>query len=46
MMISNNIPLVDWASGTFFLVAFLAISAIMIIVVLNMMKSQDKKEED
>jgi len=40
------IPLVDWASGTVFLAAFLAVSAIMILVVLNLMNSDKKKEDD
>lgn len=44
-MIPLNIPLVDWSTGTFFLVAFLVVSAIMIIIVLNMIKSKDEGDE-
>jgi len=44
-MISNNLPLVDWGTGTAFLVVFLAVSALLVIVVLNLMNSDKKKEE-
>ena len=44
-MITNNLPLVDWGAGTAFLVVFLAVSTILIIIVLNLMKS-DKKKND
>ena len=44
-MLVQNIPLVDWGTGTFFLAAFLVVSAIMILVVLNLAKGKnnDKK---
>jgi ABC-type spermidine/putrescine transport system permease subunit I len=44
-MITNNLPLVDWGIGTAVLVVFLAVSAILIVIVLNLMKS-DKKKDD
>ena len=44
-MLLNYIPLVDWSAGTFFLAAFLIVSAIMIIVVLNMAKGPKKEDE-
>ncbi len=44
-MIAQNIPLVDWAAGTYFLAAFLIVSAIMILVVLNLAKGGDKKDK-
>ena len=44
-MISNNLPLVDWVQGTLFLGAVLVVAAILVIVVLNLMKSDKKKEQ-
>ncbi|MEM7185605.1 MAG: hypothetical protein AAF466_03010 [Bacteroidota bacterium] len=43
-MNSINLPLVDWGTGTAFLVVFLAISVIMVLVVLNMMRGDKEKD--
>lgn len=45
-MFSNTIPLVDWGIGTIFLVTFLVVCVILVLVVLNLMNSDKKKEDD
>ncbi len=42
-MILNNIPLVDWGMGTALIAVFGVVCVIMILVVLNLMKSDKKK---
>ncbi len=42
-MILNNISLVDWGMGTALIAVFGVVCVIMILVVLNLMKSDKKK---
>ncbi|WP_290627668.1 hypothetical protein [Altibacter sp.] len=42
-MILTNIPLVDWGMGTAIIVVFGVVCTVMILVVLNMVKSDKKK---
>ena len=44
-MILNNISLVDWGMGTTIIGVFVAVCVILVIVVVNMMNSDKKKEE-
>ena len=45
-MTLNNLPLVNWGTGTLFLVIFLVVCVVLVLVVLNLMKGDKKKNED
>jgi len=44
-MLFNNIPLVNWGMGTIIIGVFALVCVILVLVVLNLMNS-DKKKED
>jgi hypothetical protein len=43
-MILNNIPLVDWGMGTVVIGVFALVCVVLVLVVLNLMKSDKKKK--
>jgi ABC-type spermidine/putrescine transport system permease subunit I len=44
-MIHNNISLVDWGMGTAIIGVFVVVCIVLVLIVVNMMNS-DKKKED
>jgi Mg2+ and Co2+ transporter CorA len=41
----NSIPLVDWGMGTIIIGVFVVVCIVLVLVVLNLMNSDKKKEE-
>lgn len=44
-MISNIIPLVDWGMGTVLIGVFAVVCVVLVLVILNLMNSDRKKNE-
>jgi hypothetical protein len=44
-MILNSIPLVDWGMGTVLIGVFAVVCVVLVLVILNLMNSDKKKNE-